>query len=136
VSNDTSPADTTVSPGTTAGNDTNSVDTTVSPDTTSADTLSASARNGKVLFDQHKCLSCHTIDGSKELAPPIKGLFGSKRKLEDGSTVVADEGYIKESMQYPGAKVVLGFNDNMPSYRDLMTEQEFQEVTDYIKALR
>ena len=117
-------------------NDITAADTTVSPDTTAADTLSASARNGKVLFEQHDCLSCHTIDGSKQLAPPIKGLFGSKRKLEDGATVVADEGYIKESMQYPGAKVVLGFNNNMPSYRDLMTEQQFQEITDYIKALQ
>lgn len=101
-----------------------------------ADTLSASARNGKDLFENHDCQSCHPIDGDKQLAPPIRGLFGSERKLEDGSTVIADEGYIKESIQYPGAKIVMGFNDNMPSFRDLMTDQELQEVTDYIKALR
>ncbi len=66
----------------------------------------------------------------------FKGLFGSKRKLKDGSTVIVDEGYIIESMQYPGAKVALGFNDNMPSYRDLMNDKELQAISDYIKALR
>jgi cytochrome c oxidase subunit 2 len=63
-------------------------------------------------------------------------LFGSKRELKDGSTVIADEGYIKDSIQYPGAKVALGFNANMPSYRDLMDEQQLQDITNYIKALR
>lgn len=101
-----------------------------------ADTLSASARNGKKLFEEHKCQSCHPIEGTKQLAPPIGGLFGSERKFEDGSTVIADEGYIKESIQYPGAKVVQGFNNNMPSFRELMTDKELQEITDYIKTLR
>lgn len=111
-------------------------DTTDTTTGARSDTLSASARNGKELFEDHDCQSCHPIDGEKQLAPPICGLFGSERELEDGSTVIADEGYIKESIQYPGAKVVMGFNNNMPSFRDLMTGRELQEVTDYIKALR
>ena len=76
------------------------------------------------------------MEGANDLAPMFKGLFGSKRKLKDGSTVIADEGYIKESIQYPGAKVTLGYNENMPSFRDLMNDKELQAVTDYIKALR
>lgn len=100
------------------------------------DTLSASARKGKTVLKKYECLSCHTIDGAKELAPPFKGLFGSRRELAGGSVVIADEGYIKDSIQYPGNKIALGYNENMPSYRDLMTEQELQAVTDYIKALR
>lgn len=114
----------------------NTDDTTDTMTAEQTDTLTSSAQRGKTLFEQHKCQSCHPIDGSKQLAPPIRGLFGSERELKDGSTVVADDGYIKESIQYPGAKVVQGFNDNMPSFRDLMTDQELQEVTDYIKALR
>lgn len=117
-----------------------STDTTTDTSKTTAsraDTLSASAQRGKELFKKHKCLSCHTLDDeSKQLAPALKGLFGSNRELEDGSTVIADEGYIKESIQYPGAKVALGFNENMPSYRDLMDDQELQDITNYIKALR
>lgn len=111
-------------------------ETTDTTETEQADTLSASARNGKELFEEHKCQSCHPIDGIKQLAPPFEGLFGSERSLDDGSTVIADEGYIKESIQYPGAKVVQGFNDNMPSFRELLTDQELQEITDYIKTLR
>lgn len=111
-------------------------DTTDTSTTERTDTLSASARNGKELFEKHDCQSCHPIDGTKDLAPPIRGLFNSERELKDGSTVIADEGYIKESIQYPSAKVVLGYNDNMPSFRELMAAQEFQEITDYIKALR
>lgn len=100
------------------------------------DTVTSSARRGETLFGKHKCQSCHPIDGSNQLAPPIRGLYGSERELKNGSMVIADEGYIKESIQYPGAKVVQGFNDNMPSFRDLMSDQELQEITDYIKALR
>lgn len=111
-------------------------DTTDTVTTEQADTLSSSARRGKILFDKHKCQSCHPKDESNQLAPSLIGLFGSERELMDGSTVVADEGYIKESIQYPGAKVVQGFNNNMPSFRDLMDDQQLQEITDYIKALR
>lgn len=111
-------------------------DTTDTVTTEQADTLTSSAQRGKTLFEIHKCQSCHPIDGSNQLAPPLRGLYGSKRELKNDSTIVADEGYIKESIQYPGAKVVQGFNDNMPSFRDLMSDQELQEITDYIKALR
>ncbi|GAA5522259.1 cytochrome c [Aliifodinibius salicampi] len=117
----------------------NSVDTDNTTDTVTteqADTLTTSAQRGKTLFEQHKCQSCHPIDGSNQLTPPLRGLYGNERKLKNDSTIVADEGYIKESIQYPGAKVVQGYNDNMPSFRDLMSDQELQEITDYIKALR
>ncbi|HLR25657.1 MAG TPA: c-type cytochrome [Fodinibius sp.] len=104
--------------------------------TDTTETLSASAQQGKMLFKEFECLSCHTIDGSKDLAPPFKGLFEKEIELEDGTFVTADEGYIKESIQYPGAKITLGYQDNMPSYRDLLSDAQLQSITDYIKSLR
>lgn len=115
-----------------AGQDT--TDTTATAQTQKQ--LSAGAIAGKKLFEEFECKSCHTIDGSSELAPAFKGLFGSSRELTNGQAVIADEGYIKESIQYPGAKIALGFNNNMPSFRDLMTDQQLQDITDYIKSLK
>lgn len=111
--------------------------TKIKTSTNTTETLSASARAGKELFQTYDCLSCHYKDDTvKDLAPSFEGLYGSSRKLEDGSTVIADDGYIKESIQYPRAKVALGYNGYMPSYRDLMTDQELQSITDYIKTLK
>lgn len=103
-----------------------------------ADTLTASAKEGKKLIQTFKCLSCHTIkrQKQKDFAPPFQGLYESDRKLADGSTVVADDGYIIESIQYPGAKLALGYNHNMPSYRDLFSDDELESIVDYFKALQ
>lgn len=102
------------------------------------DTLSTSAQEGKKLVQEYKCLSCHTIDENtkEDLAPSFAGLYGSKRPLKDGTYVVADDGYIKESIQYPGAKIALGYNENMLSYRDLLTDSQLESIVDYIKTLR
>lgn len=65
------------------------------------------------MFDQYGCTSCHSIDGSEMSAPTFKGMYGSKRQLADGTFVVADEAYLRESITKPEAKVVKGF-DAMP----------------------
>jgi cytochrome c oxidase subunit II len=61
-----------------------------------------------------QCAACHTIDGSSGIGPTWAGLWGSEVPLEDGSTVVADEAYIRESIQQPAAKVHKGFQPIMP----------------------
>lgn len=102
-----------------------------------AKVLSASAQSGKLLVQEFECLSCHYLEDTKEdLAPTFKGLYGSVRKLEGDSSVIADPGYLKESIQYPGAKIALGYNNNMPSYRDLLSDPELQAISDYLKTLR
>ncbi len=86
------------------------------------------------LFDEHLCLSCHTLDGSdEEVAPSLKGLFGKSRTLTDGTTVVADEAYLRDSLLYPEKHVVEGY-DPMPEL-DVIPEDDLQIMIDAMKKL-
>jgi cytochrome c oxidase subunit II len=55
-------------------------------------------------------------------------------RLADGSTIVADDGYIRESILQPNAKIVAGFQPVMPSFQGLVTEDQIVALTAYIKA--
>jgi cytochrome c oxidase subunit II len=53
--------------------------------------------------------------------------------MNDGSTVVADEAYIRESIVDPGAKRVAGYNVTMPTIP--MSDQEVEDLVAYIITL-
>jgi cytochrome c oxidase subunit 2 len=82
------------------------------------------------------CLSCHSIDGSKSVGPSWQGLFNSERKLVDGTTVKADEAYLKESIENPGAKVAQGFGNTMPSFKGRLDEKQINSLVKYIETLK
>src|SRR5207253_7555535 len=69
---------------------------------------------GEKLYSELACNTCHLPDG-KGRGPSYYGLYGSKVKLADGSTVLADDNYIRESILQPNAKIVAGFQPVMPS---------------------
>jgi cytochrome c oxidase subunit II len=70
---------------------------------------------GEKFSRQYGCLGCHSLDGSKSVGPTWKGLAGSKVTLNDGTTVVADQTYLAESITNPAAKLVQGFPPIMPA---------------------
>ena len=89
---------------------------------------------GKMLATQ--CLACHSVDGNPGVGPTWKGLYGSEVELEDGSTVVADDAYLMESIKDPNAKVVKGFPAGaMPPYGSILTDQNIADLIAYIKSL-
>ncbi len=57
-------------------------------------------------------------------------------KLADGSTVVADDAYIRESILQPNAKIVAGYQPVMPSFQGLVTEDQILAITAYIKSVK
>lgn len=88
---------------------------------------------GKQLFNQHGCISCHS---NKQVAPPLEGLYGqSARPLANGTTVKADETYLRESIVNPAAKVAQGYPPVMPSYKHLPPD-EIDALVAYIKSLK
>jgi cytochrome c oxidase subunit 2 len=54
--------------------------------------------------------------------------------LTGGGTVVADDNYLRESIVNPGARVVAGFENLMPSYAQL-SEEELLQLGAYLKSL-
>ncbi|RME83156.1 MAG: hypothetical protein D6775_08920 [Caldilineae bacterium] len=83
------------------------------------------------------CLACHSVDGSTLVGPTWQGLFGSTREFEDGSTAVADETYLHQSIVDPSAHIVKGFSDLMPkNFGDMLSEDEINAIIEYIKTLQ
>ena len=94
---------------------------------------SATTAQSQQLLEQYGCTACHSVDGSAGTAPTFKGLYGSRRVLADGSTVVADESYIRQSIETPEAKVVKGF-DAMPPLP--VPPDDVRKIVEIIKGLR
>jgi len=108
---------------------------TAGPNTTVAVDPEAAVR-GEEVANSTGCLACHTIDGTVGSGPTWKGLAGSTRPLEDGSTATANDVYLNTSIVDPGAQVVLGFDNIMPAdFGDQLTEQEISDLVEYIKSL-
>jgi cytochrome c oxidase subunit 2 len=91
--------------------------------------------SGRALVSQNGCLACHSVDGTALTGPTWRGLFGSNVELSDGSTVVADEAYLAESIADPGASLVVGFLPGiMPQYS--MTEAQINDIVSYLATLK
>src|SRR5262249_55222918 len=68
-------------------------------------------------------------------APVLEGLYGTEVSLQGGGTVLADETYLRESIMYPDAKIVAGYQPIMPSFKGLVNEEEVLQLIAFIKAL-
>jgi cytochrome c oxidase subunit 2 len=55
--------------------------------------------------------------------------------LADGSTVTADENYLRESILEPMTKVVDGFEPVMPTYQGRLKDAEITAIIEYLKSL-
>jgi cytochrome c oxidase subunit 2 len=92
---------------------------------------------GERLSQQFGCNACHSTDGSVVVGPSWKGVYGHEVTLQDGTTVLADEAYLEESIRDPGVKIVQGFANLMPpEVAQSMTDEQIQDVIEFIKSLR
>jgi cytochrome c oxidase subunit 2 len=95
------------------------------------------AEEGQQISEQTGCLACHSVDGTALVGPTFKGVFGSERSLEDGSTATADESYIRSSILDPGAQIVEGYANVMPTtYEQQLSEDQIEAIVDFIESLR
>jgi cytochrome c oxidase subunit 2 len=93
------------------------------------------AERGAAVVANQGCGSCHSLDGSEPVGPTWLGLFGSERLLEDGSTVVADEIYLRNSILSPASQGVADFPLIMPVYEGVLSDEDVDAIIEYIKTL-
>jgi cytochrome c oxidase subunit 2 len=93
------------------------------------------ASAGEKLFQDLACVTCHKA-GSGARGPNLAGLFGKPVALFDGSTVTADETYVRESIVAPSAKIVAGYQPIMPTYQGLVTEEQLLQLVAYVRSLK
>lgn len=96
-------------------------------------TPTSMAQQGERLFEQYGCLTCHVVDLR---GPSLRDVYGNPVPLDDGRTVRADEGFLRESILNPNAKVVAGYPHNvMPVFQGQISEEGILQLIEYIKSL-
>ncbi len=89
---------------------------------------------GEELFQKYRCIACHHATAGA-LGPDLTKAFGSEVKLADGKTVKVDEAYIQESLKNPTAKIVEGYAPLMPTYENILSEEQIFAIIEYLKHL-
>jgi cytochrome c oxidase subunit 2 len=84
------------------------------------------------------CLGCHTTDGGVLIGPTWQGLFGHTVELADGSSVTADEDYLRTSIVDPNAQIVAGYQPNvMPqTFDELLSADQIDQIIAFIETLQ
>lgn len=91
---------------------------------------------GAKLFAQYSCNVCHS-----QLAPTMAGLYGKTEHVwvnspDKKQDVLADEAYLRESILFPRAKIVQGYDQSlMPSFQGQLSEEQVMCLVAYIKSL-
>lgn len=97
--------------------------------------FSGPAGAGERLAQSAGCAGCHgaTFQGTGT-APKLTGLFGSTVTLEDGSTVPADEAYLRRAITDPQSQRVRGYPVQMP--KNQLSDAEVNDLVAFLTALR
>jgi cytochrome c oxidase subunit 2 len=95
------------------------------------------AERGALWATRYGCVACHTIDGTSVVGPTWQGLFGHEVTLEDGTTVVANADYLRDSILNPNDQIVEGFQPNLmpPIYAEQLTDEQIEDLIAYIESL-
>ena len=91
---------------------------------------------GQDVFNRMACNACHSVDGSLKLGPTIKSQYGKSIRHTDGSVVIIDDKYIRESLIDPLKYIAEGFTPIMPSYKPVLADEDIENLIAYIKALK
>ncbi|MEZ5137813.1 MAG: cytochrome c [Acidimicrobiales bacterium] len=79
------------------------------------------------------CTSCHTSDGRRSEGPTWEGLAGSTVTLADGTTVVADDAYLRRAITDPQAEIVAGYAPGMPQQE--ISDEDLDALVAFIQTL-
>ena len=89
---------------------------------------------GQRLFIQLGCAGCHGGNGTVR-APSLAGVYKSPVPLSDGTTVIADEKYLRDSILFPKKQVVASYKPVMPSFNGKVSDADLEKLLAYIKSL-
>lgn len=90
---------------------------------------------GRILYQRQGCAQCHSLDGTRKVGPSFKNIYGEPVQFADGTSGIADENYLRESILVPDAKIVAGYPPQMPPYQGLLDEDKIAALIAFIKSL-
>jgi mono/diheme cytochrome c family protein len=92
----------------------------------------AQAKTGDQIFTAAGCAGCHTFGpagSTGTIGPSLDDLKTAAGNREPGKSA---EEYIRESLTDPGAFLVQGFGNVMPSFEGRLTDEQIQALVDYL----
>jgi cytochrome c oxidase subunit II len=93
---------------------------------------------GPRVFRQYGCIQCHSLDGRIGIGPSLlqtHELFkaGENRRMDDGTTVLVDENYLRTAITNPRRYTVEGFRNQMPVMQ--FQDREITALIEFIHRL-
>jgi cytochrome c oxidase subunit 2 len=91
-------------------------------------------QRGAKSFSVRGCNNCHS-GADTEHGPTLYGIAGRPRRMQDGSTVTADDSYLRESILNPYNRLTAGYTQTMPVYgeNNSISEDEVLDLIAYIR---
>ena len=112
-------------------------DSWVGAETARVAALDTPEARGEQLYQTQGCIGCHSLDGTIVVGPSCLNLYGRQEQLDDGTSVIADEDYIRHSILYPGDQIVKGFQNLMPAnYGEILSENDIEDLIAFIKTIK
>jgi mono/diheme cytochrome c family protein len=98
-------------------------------------TLLAPEERGREIFASKGCNGCHSVDGACSSAGTMQGLFGTMVTLADGTDVVADDDFFRESLLNPNAKIAAESANPSPMPAYDLPANDVDALIAYVKTL-
>jgi sulfur oxidation c-type cytochrome SoxX len=92
----------------------------------------AQAKTGDQIFTAAGCAGCHQFKpagSTGNIGPSLDELASAAGNREPGTSA---EEYIRQSLTDPGAFLVEGYSNAMPSFEGRLTDQQIQALVDYL----
>ena len=92
----------------------------------------AQAKTGEQIFTAAGCAGCHTFapaGSNGTIGPGLDELKTQAGSIEPGKSA---EEYVRESIEDPGAFLVEGFPNAMPSFKGRLTDEQVQALVEYL----
>src|ERR1700723_3845820 len=93
------------------------------------------AQNGERLFASMGCNACHSGSAAAR-GPNLAGVYGSKLQLTNGSQVLVNDAYLRDSILNPSQHVTAGYAPIMPTYQGQISEDGLIDLVEYIKNMQ
>jgi cytochrome c oxidase subunit 2 len=91
------------------------------------------ATRGFEIYRRMGCSGCHESSSTVH-APSLNGLYNKPVHLTDGSTVIADDNYLRDSILLPQKHIPAGFAPSMPPFQGQLDEDDLAALIAFIRS--
>ena len=90
---------------------------------------------GAKVYKDKGCMQCHGPNLGGGTGPKLTDLYGwDAVPLADGTTVKADDNYIRNAVLNPGDQIHAGYENVMPSFKGRLNDDEIYALIQFLKS--